>query len=56
MFVVCLGEDVLKRLEVGVFPENMHPPGRSVMNVVNKPAGRDSRCSWHSTTRYQNVA
>jgi len=44
---VRLAHHVLERLEVGVFNEQVHPSDRSVQQMMDQPAGRGSRCSWH---------
>ena len=50
-----LNHDALERLEVGLLSEHMHPPDRSVKDVINKSTGCDSGCSWHHSNGYQNA-
>jgi hypothetical protein len=51
---VRLDHDALECLKVSLFAEHMHPAARSVKDVVKKPPGCDSRCSWHNTYRYHD--
>ena len=52
--LVCLNHDALKRLKVDLLPEQMHLPGRSVQDVINKAARGHSRCSRHSFESYMD--
>jgi hypothetical protein len=54
VLLVRFNNDALECLKVVLFTEHMHPPDRSVEDVVNKPTRCYSRCSRHNTTRYQN--
>ncbi len=40
--------DALKRLKVILLSEHVHLPGRSVQDVINKPARCYSRCPGHN--------
>ncbi len=47
--LMCLDHDALKRLKVILLSEHVHLPGRSVVDVINKPARCYSRCSGHNS-------
>ncbi len=52
--MVRLHHHPLERLEVGLLAKHMHPPDRSVQDVINLPSRRDPSCSWHNNNDYQN--
>ena len=45
----------LERLEIDVLTEHMHPPDRSVQDVINEPSRCYPRCSWHETIHTRSV-
>jgi len=47
--LVRLYHHALERLEVGVLAEHVHPPDRSVQDVINEPSRCYPRCSRHET-------
>ena len=53
--LVRLNHDALERLEIGVLAEHMHPPDRSVQDVVNESSRCYPRCSWHDTIHTKTV-
>ena len=47
--------NALERLEIDVLTEHMHPPARSVQEVINEPSRCYPRCSWHETIHTRSV-